>query len=458
MSRFRAVMLGAVVLIALVTIGVVVRGDRTEPTPIAHAPADGDAGTSAGTGIVLRFSRPVDADAVRAHLRIDPPVPGSVEVDRNVARFTPARRLRSETRYQVTLRAGFADTTGRALGRDFHFAFQTRPPTLLFSQPERSGPGPAGSHNLWTVGLDGEAPRRITDHPGGMLFVSPAPDGDRLVYTAPDPNRRSAVDLWLANLDGSGRRRLLAEQDGTALSVNWSPRGDLIAVEWHPRLSEEGDLGRPRIIGVQSDGSTVGPLYGRGEETAVRPSWSPDGRRLAFYERGQQAVGISDLVGGVALAPAVTSSVASWSPDGSRLTFADSRLEDSGERFVVKVVGADGEPWTELNRPGFSDLFPSWSPDGRRIAVVGKPPEGIGKIWLLDPNGSSAVEIEGSEGRQHGAPLWSPDGSYLAYSRLAPSSAGGVLGESTWELWVARGDGTDARRLPIDGFAEAWAP
>ncbi len=50
----------------------------------------------------------------------------------------------------------------------------------------------------------------------------------------------------------------------------------------------------------------------------------------------------------------------------------------------------------------------------------------------------------------------------LAFSRLVSARVGRspqVTGPPTeWDLWVADGDGGNARRLPVDGLAEGWAP
>jgi hypothetical protein len=118
--------LGAVVVgLALVTLVLMLVGDRTEPIPLSVRPVDGEVEVSAARSIELRFGRSVTREAVASSLTIEPPTLGTLDVEDAVVRFVPTGQFKPGTRYNITLRAGFQDVTGRTLRQDQRFAFTT---------------------------------------------------------------------------------------------------------------------------------------------------------------------------------------------------------------------------------------------------------------------------------------------------------------------------------------------
>jgi Tol biopolymer transport system component len=462
-SHFHRLLGGIVAGLALLTLGLALGGDRTEPTALSVRPIDGEAEVSAARPIELRFGRPVSSEGLTPYLTIDPPTPGTLTVEDAVARFVPMGQLRPATRYTVTIRAGFQDLTGRALRRDQQLTFTTRPARLVLSRPEASTADVLAPRNLWVATAEGTELRPLVRNRLGILFVAISPDGDRVAYSTPSVEAPDASELWVANLDGTGRRKIAGDADGAILGLSWSPRGDVIAYERRLIIGTNGELGRPRILGVRADGGGAGLLYGRGDEAGSQPVWSPDGRRLlvADIDRGGRA--IVDPAGGLVTVPGYGSDSGIWSPDGRLVAFADSDSPFGGPSSI-RVADLDGRIVADLGRPGFSDSAPVWSPDGRSIAVVGRDEEGQSGIWLLDPNGGPARPVLASSAdrpAQYTPPVWAPGTVSLAFSRLTNPVSGGSAGAgvpTAWELWAADGDGGNARRLPIDGLAEGWAP
>ena len=59
----------------------------------------------------------------------------------------------------------------------------------------------------------------------------------------------------------------------------------------------------------------------------------------------------------------------SWSPDGREIAFA-SRRDDDGIRSDIYVIGADGQGLRRVTHELWSAFSPAFSPDGKRIAYV----------------------------------------------------------------------------------------
>ena len=131
----------------------------------------------------------------------------------------------------------------------------------------------------------------------------------------------------------------------------------------------------------------------------------------------------------------------SWSPDGRRIAY---RHEDerSGQ---IYVMNADGSGQRNLTRRRGLDYSPSWSPDGSRIAF-GSVRAGKATIWVMRPDGSARRQLNQVYGEY---PAWSPDGKKIAFDHLDFDS-----GSSDWDIWVMNADGSGARPLIASDASE----
>jgi len=102
----------------------------------------------------------------------------------------------------------------------------------------------------------------------------------------------------------------------------------------------------------------------------------------------------------------------SYSPDGRKIVFNSSR---HGNPHIY-VMNSDG---TNLNRITFSGNYntePVWSPKGDKIAYTGRVKRGKEiDIVTMNPDGSGMRRLTGSQGRNE-SPTWSPNGRHIAFS------------------------------------------
>ena len=218
-----------------------------------------------------------------------------------------------------------------------------------------------------------------------------------------------------------------------------------------------GSLGNPEIYVMNPDGTDQQRLtYHDGQDN--RPSWSPDGRRIAFSRVGGSEVDIflmnadgtelTRLTNQTAAGPGARS--ATWSPDGRRIAF------QSFVRPDIYVINVDGTGLVNLTNHPARDGFPDWSPDGRKIAFTSNR-DGNDEVYVMNADGTDPVRLTvnarlDTSPRWNLSPEWSPDGRRIAFASDRDGDE---------EIYVINADGTQLRRLtfnPGEDGHPSWSP
>jgi Tol biopolymer transport system component len=344
--------------------------------------------------------------------------------------------------------------------------------TLAFARSTPTG----ASFGLWRMNADGSDLGPIGLRPAAQS-PSWSSDGLQIAFMAPvGPDRET---LYLMDADGTGVR-----------AIPGLPK-NATSPSWQPVLSEQplpapaamangpiyfrigGGDGRSSVESIQPDGTDRLVVFP--EDSPVhysRIDFSPDGTRIAFDNFLVEEYGIetADPDGGgvVRLTDGVNDSWASWSPDGTKILFSSTRYDPAigqctpgdphefGCPTDIYVMDSDGTDVVRLTDDPLPEFMPVWSPDGSRIAFVRQSdpvPAAYDAIFTMNPDGSDVRQVSTATGGSDFWPSWSPDGSQIVFAAIR---------NEDWGIWIVYADGSDEHMIfgPDDGFAfEAeWSP
>ena len=105
----------------------------------------------------------------------------------------------------------------------------------------------------------------------------------------------------------------------------------------------------------------------------------------------------------------------SWSPDGRRIAYS-VWTEDDADTSDVWVMNADGSGKKNLTKGALGGGRPVWSPDGKQIAFVTAEDSGDGLIYLVNADGSGVKPLGGDVSSLDLNPDWAENGGGLEWA------------------------------------------
>jgi Tol biopolymer transport system component/DNA-binding winged helix-turn-helix (wHTH) protein len=290
------------------------------------------------------------------------------------------------------------------------------------------------ARGIWSVSRFGGAPRKVIESGRNPSFSA---DGRRIAYEGlgiPDDDR----SIWIANWDGTERRRVFEQRYPLAAMPALSPDGKSIVFY----QTDGGPMGDLWI--VPSAGGQLRRLTFDDAEVDT-PIWTPDSRFILFSSRraGSRTLWRIPAEGGnpeSVTSGAGEDSNPQISSDGQRLIYSNTR-----NRFSLMLMDAStGSGRTVLERRTLIS-GPRFSPNGDRLAFFHETDTGI-HLFTTDLNGRDPRQVTARKGERNLVPQWSPGGDALLFSQVRPKDSYrrvSVLGgESTevapwpWHYWV----------------------
>ena len=287
------------------------------------------------------------------------------------------------------------------------------------------------------------------------------------------------TNIWVMN-EGRDKTPLTKAGGLNEIFPAWSPDGKRIAFE----TTTDVYVGLRRVYVIDADCSDktfLAKTHATGEGNFATPSWSPDGKQIAFTaDDGIHVINVdgSDEThltkGNPKEHLEILDQYPSWSPDGKKIAFrrtakSTESSDDASssaspapvpEKSGLYVINADGTGLKNLFGDaewGFSASGSelAWSPDGKKIAFSASDVEMESEIFVTNVDGSGETqltEIPGSHASS--SPTWQPNGEKIAFLK-------GRAGGYPDDVYTINADGSDQTRLTKtaqdEGFL-TWSP
>lgn len=179
------------------------------------------------------------------------------------------------------------------------------------------------------------------------------------------------------------------------------------------------------------------------------------GVAMALSSQANSRLHLPLVRGGPGAIPSVTpfATVTTSPPRTPQIAFSSYRHGN----YELYSMDADGTNVTRITTNPHDDKNPVWSPDGSRLAYTAIPPgcapyqTCLFDLFVINADGSGLVQLT-NHPRWDGWPRWSPDGTRIAF-------VSGRDGNN--EIYVITADGTGLTRLtdnPKDDIRPSWSP
>jgi len=386
-------------------------------------------------------------------------------------------------------------------GFDYNASFSADGKWIVFTS-ERNG-----SSDIYRVQVDGSGLERLTDDPAYDDQASLSADGTQLAFVS---SRGSGTnDIWVLDLK-TKRTRNLTDAPGGDYRPSWSPDGKWIAFSSDRDTKIRYAAGRwehlhpVSLYVIQADGRGLRRLTAAGK-FAGSPKWSPDAKRIVFYEMSVEDTwparggGAANVVSQI-ISVDVSTGRREEHTSGPGLKVSPQFLDTERIGYLIKAGPRPGLTFTTGEQGTAGEMrCPAWSPDGKQVVYQKLSFGGRrqnqslfttnaefdlvyseifpafsrnGKLVVSDragfQNNESALAVMDADGK-NAKRIFHEDGGMAFASEWSPDERWIVFGVGSFfiprgkpaRVMMVRSDGSESRELthgPLNSGFPSWSP
>lgn len=419
--------------------------------------------TTTRTALELTFSEPMQTATVESRFTIEPALKGTFAWTGAVLRFMPTVAWMPNTRYAIRIEAGALSLTGRRLLTPVETSLEAASPRVVYLAPALEGGEPVAP-NLYVVSpTQPMQPVALTNEPNGVENYAVNPDGTQIAYAT--QTGVGTADLMLIDLRDGMRRRLTQCVAALCQRPSWNPDGLRLAYERTETATALSDLERsaPRTWLLNLRDLRTFPLFKESSLLGAHPRWSPDGMQIALYDRNLGAIGIVAVATGerrdIPTQEGVTGNYA-WSPDSTRLLYP--QLIALAGNFTNEFWLADLQQRTLVSLSGpesapVNDRSAAWNAATGWLTIariaLDEPQVQTAQLMEIASPAQAATTLLKDPAYYHSALAWAPAGDWLTMMRVRPADAAPIPG-----IWVYDRSTTRLWQVADNGFLPQWIP